>query len=130
MTGLPAVLRPLLLAAAALGLLGSGGVDLAPRPAGPSATATSATATSATGDHTRPAHRQRTDAQQPSAVVRAGLAPAASPSAGGPALAPAAGTLDVPHLVDAHPAPLPTVPHRRPTHDVASGRAPPLTTGT
>ena len=125
MTSLPAVLRPLLLAAAALGLLGSGGVDLAPRPAGPSATAASAT-----GDHTRPAHRQRTDAPQPGVVVRAGLAPAASPSAGGPALAPATGALDVPHLADAPPAPLPTDPHRRPTHDVASGRAPPLTTGT
>ena len=124
MTGLPALLRPLLLAAAALGLLGSGGVELAPRVAGPSAAAT------ATGDHSRPAPRQRTDAQQPGAVVRVGLAPTASPSAGGPALVPATGAYDVLHLLDAPPAPQPADAHLRPTHDVASGRAPPLTTGT
>ena len=128
MTGLPllALLRPLLLAAAALGLLGSGGVELPPRPAGLPAAAAPA------GGVSEPAAPQgpRTDSPQTRAVVRAGLAPIASPSAGGPPAAPGSSTLVVPHLVDSPAAPPPAAPHLRAKHDLASGRAPPLTTGT
>ena len=79
MTDLPALLRsllrPLLLAAAALGLLGSGGVELAPRLTGPplaSAPAVGLPLVSRTdAPRTDPT---RTDSPHPRAVVRAGLA--------------------------------------------------------
>lgn len=125
MTGLLALLRPLLLAVAALVLACTGGVELAPRAPGPPA---AATAVSLGVAATQPA--ARTDAPAPAKVSRASLAPAAAPAAAGAALAPADRLVLAVHLVGAPQARPPTGPAARTASGLPEGRAPPLTTGT
>ena len=134
------LLGPLLLVVAVLGLLGSGGVEPAPRATGARVVSVLASAAvptaqrTAPGQRTAPAQRtapvHRADSQAPGTVTRAGYAVTSVPSSGGSDLPPGAG----PHLVT---PPLPGAQSRRPGaphlaagHDAAAGRAPPTTTGT
>ena len=128
MSGAPAaLLRPLLLVVAVLGLLGTGGVELVARPGGASAVSVLAGATTTAALSTP---LQRADAQAPGAVLRPGLAPTSTPTAGGPALPPPASVTVAPHLLTRPQGRPPTAPHLAAAWSSASGRAPPLTTGT
>lgn len=120
------LLRPLLLVAACLALVGTGGVELAPRAAGAPAVSVLASATTRPDAPAGP----RTDATPPREVLRAALAAASTPSSGASALSPSAGALVAPHLVSAPQGRPPTAPDLPAPHGVPDGRAPPLTTGT
>ena len=126
-------LRPLLLVVAVLGLLGSGGVELAPRTAGAPAVSVLASAAGPAASRATPptgAPVHRADGQAPATVSRAGYAAMSVPSSGGSDLPPATGPLVALHLTAARQSRPPTAPHLGSAHDAAAGRAPPTTTGT
>ena len=126
-------LRPLLLVVAVLGLLGSGGVELAPRATGTPtvsvlASAVGPAALRAPAAPRGPSHGA--DSQAPGSVTRAGYALTSVPSSGGTDLPPAAGADLAMHLTADPPSRLPAAPLLAAVHDAAPGRAPPTTTGT
>ncbi|MBC7372530.1 MAG: hypothetical protein H7323_00875 [Frankiales bacterium] len=125
-----AAIRPLLLVVVAtLALLGTGGVELAPRPATPVAVTVAAAASATTASRpTVPA--ARTDGSVPRAVLRAAVPVAAVPTVGGAALPPERAPHVAPHLVSAPQARPPTSPDLAAPRGGIHGRAPPTTTGT
>ena len=139
------LLRPLLLVVGVLALLGTGGVEVAPRAtgtpavsvlasaAGPAALRAPAvlgapTALRAPAAPRGPVHG--TDSQGPGSVSRAGYALTSVPSSGGADLPPAAGPSVAIHLTADPPSRPSAAPHLAADHDPAPGRAPPTTTGT
>ncbi len=123
------LLRPLLLLVAALALVGTGGVELAPRAA-PPAVVTVATAASTTAASRPAAPSARTDGSVPGPVLRAALSVAAAPTVGGAALPPGRTPHVAPHLVSTPQTRPPTSPDLAAPRGGIDGRAPPVTTGT
>ena len=129
MTLVQAALQRLLVALAAVALLGHGGIELGPRLAAAASTAVAASGSSAgTG---RPASRPVAESQPvaPVSTLRLALA-AAVPTGGDTAARPGASLSVAPHLV-ARPVVRP--PSRSYVLEVgggASGRAPPAPAGT
>ena len=132
----PVLLRPLLLVVAVLGLLGSGGVELASGAPAVSVLATAAgpaalrapVALRAPAAPRGPSHGA--DSQAPGSVTRAGYALTSVPSSGGTDLPPAAGADVAMHLTADPPSRPPAAPLLAAVPDAAPGRAPPTTTGT
>ena len=130
MTPLTELLRPLLLAVAALVLACTGGVELAPRSSPGGTTAVSAVVTAASPAARRAVPPARTDASAPAQLLRVSLAAASSTSGAGTGLPPGTGLELAQHLTATPQTRPPTGPAVSPHDGLPEGRAPPLTTGT
>jgi hypothetical protein len=128
-TVLQVTLQRLLVVAAALALLGHGGLDIAPRLV---AAATSSTAGAAGPATARPVSRPAAESKPvaPASTLRTALAVPAPPSGGDTAAGPGSTLTVAPHLVAQPVVRPPTPSYVLGAGGGASGRAPPAPAGT